>query len=258
MPRYKLTIEYDGTPYLGWQVQDEGTTVQGRLAQAITAFTGETVLPYGAGRTDSGVHATGQIAHIDLAQPREPFVIRNAINNHLAPEPISVLDAEAVDATFDARFSATQRHYLYRIWNRPAFLALEQNRAWYVPQPLNEAAMHESAQALVGRHDFTTFRSVHCGAKSPVKRLSAITVTRNKHMIIVTVSAPSFMHNQVRSIVGSLKQVGIGKWPVTGIATALAACDRAACGPVAPSAGLYLTGVDYAAAEVSADENVAK
>ena len=166
MPRYKLTIEYDGTPFWGWQAQPNGPSVQARLQQAIKDFTGEDYVPRGAGRTDRGVHATGQVAHIDLRVARETRVIRNALNRHLMPEPVVVVAVEEVDDEFDARFSGLQRHYLYRIVNRPAFLTLERHRAWFVPIPLDETKMHEAAQALVGRHDFTTFRSVHCQAKS--------------------------------------------------------------------------------------------
>ena len=245
MPRYKLTIEYDGTPFIGWQAQKDGPSVQERLQQAIKAFTGEDFVPRGAGRTDSGVHATGQVAHIDLSTTREPRVIRNALNNHLSPDPIAIISVEAVDDTFDARFSGVQRHYLYRILNRPAYIALDRNRAWFVPVPLDADRMNEAAQCLVGRHDFTTFRSINCQAKSPVKTLTALQLWREGNFILMTVRAPSFMHNQVRSIVGSLKLVGSGKWNVDNFRNALEAKDRKACGPVAPPEGLYLTRVDY-------------
>ncbi|MEL6287566.1 MAG: tRNA pseudouridine(38-40) synthase TruA [Pseudomonadota bacterium] len=257
MPRYKLTIEYDGTPFFGWQVQEDAPSVQGRLRAALADFCGEAVLPYGAGRTDRGVHATGQVAHIDLTRSFPPFVIRNALNNHLAPEPISILTVEEVDAQFDARFSAVQRHYVYRISNRPAFLALDRHRAWYVPQPLDDEAMHDAGQSLLGRHDFTTFRSARCQARSPVKRIDTITVQRDGHVINVSVSAPSFMHHQVRSIVGSLRLVGEGKWSRSDLEEALAARDRTRCGPVAVAAGLYFTRVDYDVGE-EASANVSK
>ncbi|MGI9406666.1 MAG: tRNA pseudouridine(38-40) synthase TruA [Hyphomicrobiaceae bacterium] len=245
MPRYKLTIEYDGTPFLGWQAQEHGPSVQGRLTEAISAFSGEDYVPRGAGRTDRGVHATGQVAHIDLARDREPRVIQNALNVHLAPDPIAVIGAEHVDEDFDARFSAVQRHYLYRIVNRRAFLTLEKDRAWQVGPVLDAGAMHSAGQVLVGRHDFTTFRSAQCQAKSPVKRLTALSVRHDGDIISMTVRAPSFMHNQVRSIIGSLKLVGEGKWTADDFRAALEARDRAACGPVAPPGGLYLTQVDY-------------
>lgn len=245
MPKYKLTIEYDGTPFWGWQAQKDGPSVQESLQRAIKAYSGEDYVPRGAGRTDRGVHATGQVAHIELEGAREPRVIRNALNNHLAPEPIAVLSVELVDETFDARFSAVQRHYLYRILNRPAYVALDRQRVWFVPVSLDAEAMNKAAQLLVGRHDFTTFRSVHCQAKTPVKRLTAIRVWREGDDISMTVRAPSFMQNQVRSIIGSLKLVGSGKWSVDDFQAAFDACDRTACGPVAPAEGLYLTRVDY-------------
>ncbi len=246
MPRYRITIEYDGTPYAGWQVQSNGPSVQGHLAAAIAAFTGETVDLHGAGRTDAGVHARGQVAHFDLDRPRDLRAIRDAINAHLRPQPISILDAAEVAAAFDARFSATARHYLYRIVNRRADLALDRHRAWQVGRSLDAGAMHEAAQLLVGHHDFTTFRSVHCQAKSPLKTLDRLDVMRFGEAIDIRASARSFMHNQVRSMVGSLKFVGEGKWRKSDLARALAAKDRAACGVVAPAEGLYLMAVDYA------------
>jgi tRNA pseudouridine38-40 synthase len=245
VPRYKITIEYDGTPFVGWQVQDNGPTVQGLLIAAIAAFTGEKVAVQGAGRTDAGVHALGQVAHFDLASERDPDKICDALNAHLRPHPIAVLAAEQVPATFDARFSATRRHYLYRIANRRADLTLERNRAWRYGRALDAAAMHAAAQRLVGNHDFTTFRAAECQAKSPVKTLDRLDVTRSREEIRVVAQARSFLHHQVRSMVGSLVLVGEGKWRADDLASALAARDRTACGPVAPPEGLYLVQVDY-------------
>jgi tRNA pseudouridine38-40 synthase len=245
MPRYKLTIEYDGTPYVGWQIQDNGPTIQGALTDAIAAFTGERPVVNGAGRTDAGVHALGQVAHVDLARDWDSDNVRDAINFHLRPQPIAVLAAERVPDTFDARFSATKRHYLYRITNRRADLALEQNRAWRVPRPLDGAAMHIAAQRLIGKHDFTTFRSTECQAKSPIKTLDRLDVARDGDDVRVTASARSFLQHQVRSMVGSLVHVGEGKWNADDLAAALAARDRAACGQVAPPHGLYLVRVEY-------------
>ena len=245
MPRYKLTIEYDGTPFVGWQVQDNGTSVQGVLADAVFAFAGERAVVGGAGRTDAGVHAFGQVAHVDLAKDWPADTVRDALNAHLRPHPVAVLVAEHAADTFDARFSAIKRHYLYRIVNRRADLALDAHRAWRVPRPLDAAAMHGAAQKLVGRHDFTTFRSTECQAKSPVKTLDALDVTRDGDEVCVTAIARSFLHNQVRSMVGSLVHVGEGKWNSGDLAAALAARDRTACGQVAPPQGLYLVRVEY-------------
>ncbi len=245
MPRYKLTIEYDGTPFVGWQVQNNGVSVQGVITEAIAAFTGERVALHGAGRTDAGVHALGQVAHVDLAKDWDVDNVRDAINFHLRPQPVAVLAAERVPETFEARFSATKRHYLYRIVNRRADLALELNRAWRVPRPLDSAAMHTAAQRLVGRHDFTTFRATECQAKSPVKTLDRLDVAREGDEIRFTTAARSFLHHQVRSMVGSLVHVGEGKWSADDLAAVLAACDRTACGQVAPPHGLYLVRVEY-------------
>ena len=245
MPRYKLTIEYDGTPYVGWQIQDNGATVQGALINAVAAFAGERAAVQGAGRTDTGVHALGQVAHVDLAKDWDDGTVRDAINAHLRPHPIAVLDARHVEPDFDARFSAIKRHYLYRISNRRADLALDVNRAWRVPRPLDEAAMHEAAQKLIGRHDFTTFRAAECQAKSPLKTLDRLDVARDGDEVRITASARSFLHHQVRSMVGSLVHVGEGKWSAGDLAAALAARDRTACGQVAPPQGLYLVRVEY-------------
>jgi tRNA pseudouridine38-40 synthase len=245
MPRYKLIIEYDGTPFIGWQAQDNGVSIQGVLTDAIAAFAGERVSVAGAGRTDTGVHALGQVAHVDLAKDWDTDTVRDAINFHLRPQPIAVLGAEQVAADFDARFSAVKRHYLYRIVNRRADLTLDQNRAWRVPRPLDADAMHAAAQRLVGKYDFTTFRSTECQAKSPVKTLDRLDVARHGEEVSISAAARSFLQHQVRSMVGSLVHVGEGKWRAGDLAGALAARDRAACGQVAPPHGLYLVRVDY-------------
>ena len=245
MPRYKLTIEYDGTPFVGWQIQANGPSVQARISEAIEQFAGAPNTPRGAGRTDAGVHALGQVAHIDLEKDWEADIIRDALNAHLRPDPIAVLLCEQVDENFDARSSATARHYLYRIVVRRSPLTFDRNRVCRVPRPLDVDAMHAAAQLLVGHHDFTTFRSVNCQAKSPVKTLDRLAVMQVGAEVHVVTSARSFMHNQVRSMVGSLQLVGDGNWPVHRIADALAAKDRTACGPVAPPHGLYLERVDY-------------
>ncbi len=245
MPRYRLTIEYDGTPFAGWQVQAGDATVQGALVEAIQRFSGERVVVRGAGRTDSGVHAEGQVAHIDLSKDWQPFRIQEALNFHLRPDPIAVLSCARVSDEFDARFSATARHYRYVILNRRAPPTLDRDRVWWVAAPLDAEAMHEAAQALVGHHDFTTFRASICQAASPVKTLERIAVSRHGDRVVIEASARSFLHNQVRSIVGSLKLVGTGKWSRRDLARALAARDRTACGAVAPPTGLYLARVDY-------------
>ena len=245
MPRYKLAIEYDGTPFVGWQVQDNGPSVQGVITDAIAAFTGERVAVSGAGRTDAGVHALGQVAHVDLGRDWDGDTVRDAINAHLRPHPVAVLAAERVAENFDARFSATRRHYVYRIVNRRADLALEQNRAWRIARPLDDAAMHAAAQKLVGRHDFTTFRAAECQARSPDKTLDQIDVVRGGEEVRVLAAARSFLHHQVRSMVGSLVHVGEGKWSADDLGAALAARDRSSCGQVAPPQGLYLVRVEY-------------
>ncbi|MEL6388268.1 MAG: tRNA pseudouridine(38-40) synthase TruA [Pseudomonadota bacterium] len=245
MPRFKLTIEYDGRPYAGWQRQATMPTVQGALEQACEAINGAPVVVSGAGRTDSGVHARGQVAHIDFTKPIAVRKVADALNAHLRPAPIAILKAEAVEETFDARFSATGRHYRYRIINRRASLTLDRGLAWRVPMALDADAMHAAAQALIGHHDFSTFRDSECQATSPVKTLDTIAVARTSSEIAVTCAARSFLHRQVRSIVGSLVEVGRGREPVSWIAEILAATDRTRCGPVAPADGLYLMGVDY-------------
>jgi tRNA pseudouridine38-40 synthase len=245
MPRTKILIEYDGTPFAGWQYQADAVTVQGEIERAIEKLTGESVAIQGAGRTDAGVHALGQVAHFDLAKPVETDTIRDGLNAHLRPHPIAILSAENVPDNFNARMSATKRHYLYRIVNRRADLALERLRAWRLPRKLDERAMHDAAQRLVGHHDFTTFRSTECQAKSPMRTLDRFTVTRAGDVISIEVSARSFLHNQVRSMVGSLALVGDAKWSADDLAAALAARDRTACAPVAPAEGLYLVKVAY-------------
>jgi tRNA pseudouridine38-40 synthase len=245
MPRYKLTIEYDGTPFFGWQVQDTALTVAGVLEAAVEKLSGERTKIFGAGRTDAGVHALGQVAHLDLSKDWETDTIRDGLNAHLRPHPVAVLSAEKAADDFDARFSALKRHYVYKIINRRADLALERGHAWRVPRPLDEHAMHEAAQALVGNHDFTTFRAAECQANSPVKTLDVLKVSRTGEEVRVEASARSFLHHQVRSMVGSLAQVGDGKWSVADLKEALEARDRSVCGPVAPPDGLYLVKVDY-------------
>jgi tRNA pseudouridine38-40 synthase len=245
MPRYKLTIEYDGGPFVGWQVQDTGPSVQGVLMAAFEAFCGERVKVSGAGRTDAGVHALGQVAHVDLAKDWDPQTVRDAVTAHLRPHPVVVLAAEAAAEGFDARFSAVKRHYRYRIVNRRGDLTLERGHAWRLPRPLDAAAMHMAAQRLVGRHDFTTFRHADCQAKSPVKTLDRLDVIRTGEEIRIEASARSFLHTQVRSMAGALVAVGEGRWSADDLAAALAARNRSACAAVAPPDGLYLVAVDY-------------
>ena len=245
MPRYKLTIEYDGGPFVGWQRQDVGRSVQEAIETGIARFAGETVVVHGAGRTDAGVHALGQVAHLDLSRDWPADTVRDALNAHLRPDPIAILRAEMVDVEFHARFSARKRHYLYRINDRRSPLALDHGRVWHVTQKLDAGAMHRAAQALVGRHDFTTFRAAGCQAKSPDKTLDRLDVSREADEIAVRASARSFLHHQVRSMVGTLRKVGEGRWPEGAVGDALAARDRDRCGPVAPAHGLYLVAVDY-------------
>ncbi len=245
MPRYKLTIEYDGGPYVGWQQQTNGPSVQEHIARAAKVFSGEDVVIHGAGRTDAGVHARGQVAHVDFINPHEAGTVRDAIDHHLKPEPIAILMVDAVADDFEARFGAVRRRYLYRIINRRSPLTLEAGLAWRVQAPLDAEAMSAGAGFLIGNHDFTTFRSVECQAKSPVKTLDRLEVTRAGDDILIHAEARSFMHHQVRSIVGSLKCVGDGKWAPEDMRKALDAKDRTACGPVAPADGLYLVSVEY-------------
>lgn len=245
MPRYRLTIEYDGAPFVGWQRQANGASVQGVLEEAIEGFCGRKVAVKGAGRTDAGVHASGQVAHVDLDRPVRADVLRDAANAHLRPRPVAVLEAAEVSEEFDARFSAVRRHYVYRIVDRRPPLALLAGRAWRVPRELDVAAMDAAAKRLIGRHDFTTFRSAACQATSPLRTLDRLDVTREGESVLILTDARSFLHNQVRSMAGSLVEVGLGKWSADDLAAALAAADRKACGPVAPPDGLTLTRVDY-------------
>jgi len=246
MPRYKLTLEYDGTPFVGWQSQPNGPSVQDAVQGAIHGFSGEHVAVTAAGRTDAGVHARGQVIHFDLARNFPSDTVMDAINAHVRPAPIAVLDAAQVDDTFSARFSATRRHYQYRIVCRRGPLALDRDRAWWITQSLDVAAMAEAARLLIGKHDFTTFRAIKCQAKSPVKTLDEARIERFGDDIVLSFSARSFLHSQVRSMVGSLVFVGRGKWAVADFAHAIEAKDRAACGPLAPPHGLTLVKVDYA------------
>ena len=245
MPRYKLTIEYDGGPFAGWQRQDDVPTVQGVLEHAAEALSGAPVISHAAGRTDSGVHALGQVAHVDLRKEFRPDTVRDALNQHMRPHPVAVLKAEPVDEEFHARFSAKKRHYLYRIIDRRPPLTVDKGRVWRVPYALDADAMHAAAQVLIGTHDFSTFRDSQCQADSPVKTLDAIAVSRIADEIHITCRATSFLHRQVRSFAGSLVEAGGGKWSCRDMQAALDAADRQRCGPVAPPDGLYLTRVDY-------------
>ena len=245
MPRYKLTIEYDGAPFFGWQVQQTLPSVQGALETAVKAMTGADVRVHGAGRTDAGVHARGQVAHVDIAKEFRADRFRDGLNAHLRPHPVAVLEAEIVPDTFEARFSAVKRHYRYRIVNTRANLALDAGHAWRVARKLDTDAMHAAAQRLLGKHDFTTFRDTECQAKSPEKTLDQLDVVREGDAVSILTSARSFLHSQVRSMVGSLVWVGEGRWSADDLSAALKARNRAACGIVAPPEGLYLVKVDY-------------
>ncbi len=245
MTRYKLTLEYDGAGFVGWQRQDNGPSVQAALEAAVLGFCGEAVSAQGAGRTDAGVHALGQVAHIDLDEPADAGTLRDALNAHLKPAAVAVLAAEVVADDFHARFSALERAYRYRIVNRRARLALDRGRAWFVPQPLDAAAMQAAASTLIGTHDFTSFRASRCQAKSPVKTLDALEVVRDGQELRIEARARSFLHHQVRNMVGTLKLVGEGKWSRADVTKALEARDRTAAGPMAPAEGLYLVSVGY-------------
>lgn len=247
MPRYKLLIEYDGTPYVGWQAQTNGRSVQQAIEEAILAFTGETLRIQGAGRTDAGVHATGQAASVMLAKDWSTDRVRDALNAHLTLQDdyVTILGVEKMPERFDARFSAKGRRYLYRLIDRRPPLALERHRAWHIRKSLDAEAMHEAAQGLLGHHDFTTFRSADCQAQSPMKTLDRLDVMRVGDEIHVIAAARSFLHNQVRSMVGSLRRVGAGDWSRADLVGVLEARDRTRCAALAPPHGLYLTGVDY-------------
>jgi tRNA pseudouridine38-40 synthase len=245
MPRYKLVIEYDGTPFAGWQWQANAPSVQQAVEEAIARFCGHAVRVGCAGRTDAGVHATQQVAHVDLEREWRPDTVRDAANAHLKPAPVAVLSAEPVPDAFNARTSAQARHYLYRILNRRAPAALEATRVWHVPRRLDAGLMHQAAQHLVGRHDFTTFRAAECQANSPLRTLDRLDVERVGDEIRVHASARSFLHHQVRSMVGTIAMVGDGRWTPQAVRDALEARERRRCGPVAPPTGLYLVGVDY-------------
>ena len=243
--RYKLKIEYDGGPFQGWQRLPDAPSVQGALEDAVEKLTGVRSEVIGAGRTDSGVHAYGQVAHVDIEKPFEGWKLVEALNAHVRPHPVSVLDAEVAAADFHARFDATNRAYAYEVINRRAPLTLDAGRAWRVGRPLDVKLMDEAAQVLRGKHDFTTFRDTHCQAKSPIKTLDFAWVEGLEEQVIFHFEARSFLHRQVRSMVGTLVEVGLGKMSVEDVAAALAAADRARCGPVAPPDGLYLVRVDY-------------
>jgi tRNA pseudouridine38-40 synthase len=245
MPRYCLKLEYDGTPFAGWQRQADALSVQQVVEEAIEKMSGEKVAIQAAGRTDSGVHALGQVVSFDLSREWDPFRIREALNFHTKPHPVAIVEAAAVPGTFEARFSAIGRHYEYRILNRRGRPALDEYRVWHCPMVLDTDAMHAAAQLILGKHDFTTFRSAECQAKSPEKTLDRLDVSREGEVIVVRAGARSFLHSQVRSMVGSLKLVGEGKWAPRDFRAALDARDRSRCGPLAPPEGLYLVRVDY-------------
>lgn len=245
MARFFLTIEYDGSDYVGWQRQDNGMSIQEEIEIALSKIDEKDTLVYGAGRTDAGVHALAQVAHVDLRRDWTATKLADAINAMLRPAPIAIMATARVSDDAHARFSATARHYLYRIVNRRPYLAIEQGKAWHVKKPLDERAMNEAAQLLIGTHDFTTFRASRCQSKSPVKTLDHLSARRVGEVIEIRASARSFLHNQVRSLAGALRKVGDGSWSNQHVINALEAKSRDACAPVAPPDGLYLTGVDY-------------
>ena len=245
MPRFRFTVEYDGSAYNGFQAQKDQPTVQGALEAAIKAFSGQDVRIAAAGRTDTGVHATGQTCHVDLDKDWPARTVMNAMNAHMLDERVSVLDCVPVSDEWHARFTANGRKYLYRILNRPGRPAIDQGRVWHVKKPLDAEAMHAAAQYLLGQHDFTTFRDAQCQAQSPIKTMDVARVTRVGNEVHLVFEARSFLHRQVRSMTGSLAEVGLSRWTPEEFKAALDAADRTRCGPVAPSDGLYLTGVTY-------------
>ncbi|WP_420136325.1 tRNA pseudouridine(38-40) synthase TruA [Sphingomonas sp.] len=245
MTRFRLTVEFDGRPFMGWQRQAHGPSVQQAIEDAAATATSETPILFAAGRTDAGVHALAMAAHLDITKPFTPFRLMEALNGLLKPLPIAILGCEIVPGDWHARFSCVGRDYLYRIINRRPPLTLEAGRAWRIARPLDAAAMHEAAQRLVGRHDFTTFRSAHCQAESPIKTLDRLDVRRDGDHVLVEASARSFLHHQVRSMVGCLGLVGQGQWSVEDMRQALEARDRAALGLNAPADGLYFVGARY-------------
>lgn len=245
MARFALTLEFDGTPFMGLQRQAHGPSVQQTVEDAVFAITGEQATMHAAGRTDAGVHALAMRAHVDIAKPIAPFRLQEALNAHMRPAPVAVTACEEKPEDWHARFSCIGRSYLYRICNRRAPLTLEANRAWLVPQPLDTDAMHRAAQALIGTHDFTTFRSVHCQAQSPVKTLDLLKVTRDKDLVLIETAARSFLHHQVRSMVGCLALVGMGRWEESQMEEVLTARDRQALGLNAPAQGLHFVNATY-------------
>ena len=244
--RYKIIIEYDGTPFVGWQKQENGRSIQESIESAIKKIFEEEVAVFGAGRTDAGVHAIGQTAHFDIKKKSfDTYVIKNALNDHLRPLPISILDVEEVNENFHARFDAIQRKYLYRIINRKSPLTIEKGRAWQVHKSLSVESMKKCIPLIEGKHDFTTFRSSHCQSESPIKTIDEVKITQSDENIYFGISAKSFLHHQVRSLVGSLKMVGDGSWSIQDFDKALKSKNRSKCGALAPSEGLYFMEVKY-------------
>jgi len=247
MPRFKLLLEYNGAPFVGWQRQENGLSVQEVVEGALLAMTGARATVHGAGRTDAGVHASGQVAHVDLEREWEPFRLSEGLNALVQPHPVAIVGAARVDADFDARHSAIARHYLYRLVNRRAPLTFERGSAWRVKPRLDAEAMQVAARVLIGKHDFSTFRDSQCQANSPIRTLDRFDVRREGDAVLIETSARSFLHRQVRSMVGSLVEVGAGRWSAETFRSAFEAADRSRCGPVAPAHGLYLARVDYPA-----------